>query len=99
MRLQRWTSCAMGLSVALTLSAVAEAKAQTDTTRRDTSQVRIPVRKGMSTARVDGTTSGGETRRESAGDVATLTILRIDSIDATTKHCQDCSDAIEAANT
>jgi opacity protein-like surface antigen len=100
MRLQRWTSCAMGLSVALTLSALAEAKAQVDTTRRDTSQVRIPVRKGMS---VDGvsreSTSGGVTRRESAGDVATLTILRIDSLEAVTRDYKTRIDALEAANT
>jgi opacity protein-like surface antigen len=99
MRLQRWTSCAMGLSVALTLSAPVEAKAQTDTTRRDTSQVRIPVRKGMGTARMDGSMSGGVTRRESAGDVATLTILRIDSLEAVTKDYQTRIDALEAANT
>ena len=100
MRLQRWTSCAMGLSVALTLSALAEAKAQVDTTRRDTSQVRIPVRKGMSTARVDGMSrDGGVTRRESAGDVATLTILRIDSLEAVTRDYKTRIDALEAANT
>ena len=56
MRLQRWTSCAMGLSVALTLSALAEAKAQVDTTRRDTSQVRIPVRKGSMGTAMDSRT-------------------------------------------
>lgn len=99
MRLQRWTSCAMGLSVALTLSALAEAKAQTDTTRRDTSQVRIPVRKGMSTARVDGMSrESGVTRRESAGDVATLTILRIDSLEAVSREYKTRLDSLEAAN-
>ena len=103
MKLQRWTSCAMGLSVALTLSAVAEAKAQVDTTRRDTSQVRIPIRKDMSTGRVDGTTgtvgtTGGVTRRESAGDVATLTILRIDSLEGVTREYRTRLDSLEAAN-
>jgi opacity protein-like surface antigen len=99
MRLQRWTSCAMGLSVALTLSALAEVKAQTDTTRRDTSQVRIPVRKGMSTARVDGMSrESGVTRRESAGDVATLTILRIDSLEAVSREYETRLDSLEAAN-
>jgi hypothetical protein len=107
MKLQRWTSCAMGLSVALTLSALAEAKAQVDTTRRDTSQVRIPVRKGMSTARVDGmsreSTTRGVTRRESGGDVASLTILRIDSLEAVSREYKTRLDslesALEAANT
>jgi hypothetical protein len=97
MRLQRWTSCAMGLSVALTLSATAVAEAQVDTTRRDTSQVRIPVRKGsMGTASTtDGRT--GVTRRESAGDVATLTILRIDSLEAVTTAYKTRLDSLEAA--
>jgi opacity protein-like surface antigen len=97
----------MGLSVALTLSALAEAKAQVDTTRRDTSQVRIPVRKGTSTAtirtdagmRTDaGTRTEGVTQRESAGDVVTLTILRIDSLEAVTAEYKTRLDALEAAN-
>src|SRR5688572_28401473 len=95
MKLQRWTSCAMGLSVALALSAASTATAQ------DTSQVRIPVRKGTSTARVDGVrrdSVGGVTRRESAGDVATLTILRIDSLEAVTAEYKSRIDALEAAN-
>lgn len=91
MKLQRMTSSAIGFAVALTLSA-AEAKAQ------DTSQVRIPVRKGASTARVDGRTEAGVTRRESAGDVATLTILRIDSLEAVTAEYKSRLDALEAAN-
>jgi len=97
MKLQRWTSCAMGLSVALTLSAV-ESNAQ------DTSQVRIPVRKGTSTTsattRTDGSTRvvGGVTQRESGGDVATLTILRIDSLEAVTAEYKTRLDAMEAAN-
>jgi hypothetical protein len=83
----------MGLAVALTLSTVAEARAQ------DTSQVRIPVRKGASTARVDGMRdSVGVTRRESGGDVATLTILRIDSLEAVTAEYKTRLDALEAAN-
>ena len=90
MRLQRWTSCAMGLSVALTALA-SDAKAQ------DTSQVRIPVRKGPSTARVDGRDSAGVIRRESAGDVATLTILRIDSLEAVTTAYKTRLDSLEAA--
>jgi opacity protein-like surface antigen len=85
----------MGLSVALTLSALAEAKAQVDTTRRDTSQVRIPVRKGSMGTAMDSRT--GVTRRESAGDVATLTILRIDSLEAVTTAYKTRLDSLEAA--
>jgi opacity protein-like surface antigen len=91
MKLQRWTSCAMGLSVALSLSAAAAVKAQ------DTSQVRIPVRKGTNTT-ATVRTDGGVTRRESAGDVATLTILRIDSLEAVTAEYKTRLDAMEAAN-
>lgn len=99
MKLQRWTSCAMGLSVALTLSAMAEAKAQVDTTRRDTSQVRIPVRKGNSTTTTGTSTSAGVTQRESAGDVATITMLRIDSLEVVVTDYKTRLDALEAANT
>lgn len=80
----------MGLSVALTLSALT-AQAQ------DTSQVRIPVRKGASTARVDGSSRDGITRRESAGDVATLTILRIDSLEAVSREYKTRIDSLESA--
>lgn len=91
MRLQRWTSCAMGLSVALTALAP-QAKAQ------DTSQVRIPVRKGnQGTARGTETTTGGVTRRESGGDVATLTILRIDSLETVSREYKTRLDSLEAA--
>ena len=93
MKLQRWTSCAMGLSVALTLFA-AEAKAQ------DTSQVRIPVRKGTATvggSRQTGTT-GTVTQRESGGDVVSLTMLRIDSLETVTAEYKSRIDALEAAN-
>lgn len=88
----------MGLSVALTLSAVAEAKAQ------DTSQVRIPVRKG--TATVGGTRQTGSTgrtgstvtQRESGGDVASITMLRIDSLETVAAEYKTRLDALEAAN-
>jgi opacity protein-like surface antigen len=95
MKLQRWTSYAMGLSVALTLLAAAEAKAQ------DTSQVRIPIRKGTSTtsATTTSTAPGGVTTRESAGDVATLTQLKIDSLEAVAAEYKTRLDALEAANT
>ena len=96
MKLQRWTSCAMGLSVALTLSAVAEAKAQ------DTSQVRIPVRKGTATVggtrQTVGSTGSTVTQRESGGDVASLTMLRIDSLETVTAEYKTRLDALEAAN-
>ena len=95
----------MGLSVALTLLA-AEAKAQ------DTSQVRIPVRKGTATvggSRQTGTatstttgrqtgSTGTVTQRESGGDVATLTMLRIDSLENVTAEYKTRLDALEAAN-
>jgi len=95
MKLQRWTSYAMGLSVALTLLAAAEAKAQ------DTSQVRIPIRKGTSTTSTTTTSTapGGVTTRESAGDVATLTQLKIDSLEAVAAEYKTRLDALEAANT
>src|SRR5262245_26629045 len=101
MTLQRWTSCAMGCVIALTLSATADAKAQTDSTRRDTSQVRIPIRKGTSTAvRTDrGTVSstGSITRRESGGDVA-LTVTRVDSLETMVRTYETRLDSLEAAN-
>lgn len=105
MRLHQQTSCAMGLSIALMLSTTAEAKAQVDTTRRDTSQVRIPIRKdGPATTGTAGTvgsstTSRGVTRRESAGDVATITITRIDSLEGVAREYQTRIDELEAANT
>jgi hypothetical protein len=98
MRLQQQTSCAMGLCVALMLSAMAEAKAQVDTTRRDTSQVRIPIRKD-GTAGVTSTTRPGTTTRESGGDVATITMTRIDSLEGVAREYQTRLDALEAANT
>lgn len=116
MKLQQQTSCAMGLCLALMLSSAAEAKAQTDTTRRDTSQVRIPIRKngpagtatGTSTsgrttsgttATGTSTTRGGMTQRESAGDVATITMTRIDSLEGVARAYETRLDSIEAANT
>lgn len=103
MRLQRWTSCAMGLSVALALASAAEAKAQTDTTRRDTSQVRIPIRKGTSTNGVTSTTavtSRTGTIRESGGDVdvAAVTRSRVDSLELTVRSYETRLASLEAAN-
>jgi opacity protein-like surface antigen len=98
MKMQQQTSCALGLCLALMLSAAAEAKAQVDTTRRDTSQVRIPIRKngpaGMTTS---STTPSGVTRRESGGSVA-VTMTRIDSLEATARMYETRLDSLEALN-
>src|SRR5687768_1452973 len=90
MRLQRWTACAIGF-VALTASAMSEATAQSDT-----SQVRIPIRKETGT--VNGRTTNGVTRRESGGDVASLTIMRIDSLEGVIRDYDARLDALEAAD-
>ena len=85
----------MGLSVALMLVATAEAQAQ------DTSQVRIPIRKGNSTATTTtGTTSGGVTRRTSGGDVdvTAMTITRIDSLEGVIRTYESRLASLEAAN-
>ena len=94
MRLQRLTSCAMGLSVALMLVAPAEAQAQ------DTSQVRIPIRKGNSTATTTRSTTGSVTRRESGGevDVTAMTITRIDSLEGVIRTYESRLASLEAAN-
>jgi hypothetical protein len=91
----------MGLGVALALSAMAEAKAQADTTRRDTSQIRIPIRKGTSTTGVTGTTGAGSgVTRESRGDVdvAAVTRSRVDSLEMTVRSYETRLDSLEAAN-
>jgi opacity protein-like surface antigen len=102
MRLQQQTSCAMGLCLALMLSTAAEAKAQTDTTRRDTSQVRIPIRKngpaGMTTSSRTDRTTGRVTQRESGGDVATITMTRIDSLESIARGYETRLDSLEAVN-
>jgi opacity protein-like surface antigen len=102
MKLQQ-TSCATGLCLALLLSAAAEAKAQIDTTRRDTSEVRIPIRKdgsaGMSTSSTGRTTMPGVTRRESGGEVTTITMTRIDSLESVARVYETRLDSLEAANT
>jgi hypothetical protein len=77
----------MGISVALTLSASAGAQ--------DTSQVRIPVRKEITSSTTRD--ASGVTRRESAGDVASLTILRIDSLEAVSREYKTRLDSLEGA--
>ena len=107
MKLQHHSSCAMGLCLALMLSTAAEAKAQVDTTRRDTSQVRIPIRKNGPAGTTTGTTGmtgmtttpGGVTQRESGGDVATITMTRIDSLEGVARAYETRLDSLEAANT
>jgi hypothetical protein len=83
----------MGLSVALMLVATAEAQAQ------DTSQVRIPIRKGSSTATTT-TGSSGVTRRESGGEVnvTAMTITRIDSLEGVIRTYESRLASLEAAN-
>ena len=100
MKLQRWTSCAMGLGVALALATAAEASAQTDTTRRDTSQVRIPIRKGSSTNGLARNETGGVRRSESGGDidVAAVTRSRVDSLEITVRNYETRLASLEAAN-
>jgi opacity protein-like surface antigen len=91
MRNHRYAGGAVALSLALTLSALAEAKAQTDTTRRATSEQRIPVRKEQGAEQV--------TRRESAGDVRLPSAMsRIDSLEALAASYRGRIDALEAAN-
>jgi opacity protein-like surface antigen len=79
----------MGLGVALTLAAMAEASAQTDTTRPPTSEQRIPVRKEQ----------GQITRRESGGEVTLRTTAsRIDSLEMVAASYRTRLDSLEAAN-
>ena len=94
MRLQRWTPCAIGV-VALTLSAVAEATAQSDT-----SQVRIPIRKETGSLVNGRTTTNGNgiTRRESGGEVISMTVTRIDSLEGVIRDYDTRLDALEAAD-
>jgi uncharacterized coiled-coil protein SlyX len=95
MRLLRLTSCATGLAVALALAATMEAKAQTDT-----SQVRIPVRKGAGTAATGVNRGSSVTRRETGGDVdvTMLTITRVDSLEGVVRTYEARLDSLEAAN-
>lgn len=81
--------CAIG--IALTLSAIAETGAQTDTTRRAASDRRIPIRKDAGTGEV--------TRRTSEGDVRLVpSASRIDSLEAAASAYRARIDALEAAN-
>ena len=96
--LLRWNTCAMGLGVALALVAMAEARAQTDT-----SQVRIPIRKGSSTTGVTsstGVTSTTGVNRVSGGDVDVVAVTRsrVDSLEMTIRSYESRLASLEAAN-
>jgi opacity protein-like surface antigen len=75
--------------IALTLLAVAEAKAQTDTTRRAASDMRIAVRKGDN---ID------VTRRASEGEVGLAPMTRIDSLEALANSYRTRIDSLERAD-
>jgi hypothetical protein len=79
------------LAAALTLSALTEATAQTDTTRRAASEQRIPIRKEVGAA-------GEVTRRTSAGEVGLAPRTRIDSLEALAASYSTRIDSLERAN-
>ena len=96
MRLQPYTQCAIGLGIALALSVPAAASAQIDTTRRDTSDVRIQMRKGQ--VGVGTRDDQGIVRREAGGDVMTPSMARLDSLEAAAVMYRSRIDSLEAAN-
>jgi hypothetical protein len=71
MRIDRFVGSAI-VGIALTVMVAADAAAQTDTTRRTTSDQRIPVRKSAD--------AGELTRRVAEGDVSLTTRTRYDSL-------------------
>jgi opacity protein-like surface antigen len=79
------------LAVALTLSGTVEANAQADTTRRATSEQRIPIRKEV------GVTED-VTRRTSTGEVGLAPRTRIDSLEALANSYSSRIDSLERAN-
>ncbi|MGH7712580.1 MAG: hypothetical protein ACREOG_14915 [Gemmatimonadaceae bacterium] len=98
MRIHRLAGGAMGLGIALTLSAMAEAKAQTDTTRRAASEQRIPVRKDVSPAELSSR-QDSVTRRTAAGEVRLAPAReRIDSLEALAESYRTRIDSLERAN-
>ena len=86
MSIARYTTCAIGVAIALTLSASAPVRAQVDTTRRPVSEKRIPVKKDQGV------------RTESRGEVALLSDARINSLEATAAALNQRIDALERAN-
>jgi opacity protein-like surface antigen len=93
MRLHPYTLGAMGLALALALSTPSAATAQIDTTRRDTSDMRIRVRKDQVGMRSDTVI-----RRESGGEVLTREMVRLDSLEAAAAMYRQRIDSLEAAN-
>jgi opacity protein-like surface antigen len=86
MRIARYTTCAMGIAIALTLTASARAGAQVDTTRRAVSEKRIPVRKDQGA------------KMESKGEVVLPSDARINTLEATATALNQRIDALERAN-
>jgi hypothetical protein len=89
MTITQFAGCALGL--ALTLSAAPAAQAQVDTTRRVTSDQRIPVRKDAGTPSI--------TRRESGGLVTiSAATARIDSLETAAEAYRLRLNALETEN-
>lgn len=94
MRIHTSVGGAIAAAVALTLLATAKANAQ-DTTRRVTSEQRIPVRKDAATT----TTREGEvTRRTASGEVRLAPRERIDSLEALAESYRSRIDSLERTN-
>ena len=88
MTVSRCTGPAIGLAIALSLSVTPAAKAQTDTTRRATSEQRIPIRKEGKITRDE---AGGEVRLPAA-------VARVATLEATAEMYRQRLEALEAAN-
>lgn len=87
---RQFAGCSLGLAIALALS-VTPARAQTDTTRRATSELRIPVQKDQGSAPI--------TRRESGGLVSLpAATARIDSLEAAAASYRQRLASLETAN-
>ncbi len=95
MKIHRSVGGAIATAVALTLLATAKADAQ-DTTRRVTSEQRIPVRKDAATT---ARTEEGVTRRTAGGEVRLApTRERIDSLEALAESYRSRIDSLERVN-
>jgi opacity protein-like surface antigen len=95
MNIHRSVGGAIATAVALTLLATAKANAQ-DTTRRVTSEQRIPVRKDAATTTMR---EGDVTRRTAAGEVRLPpTRERIDSLEALAESYRTRIDSLERVN-
>ena len=91
MTIRQFAGPALGLTIALTLCVTPQARAQIDTTRRATSDQRIPVRKEAGTATVS--------RRESRGEVTiSSATARIDSLENAANAYRQRIDALESEN-